>query len=87
MKCKPRVAHAQVQEDVLVAAYSDRLLSQARCRVVMDDKEHYLWRGLRVRMGICQDVPQAIVPHCTSGRADYFGSAVNRSVLALKYAW
>lgn len=31
-------------------------------------------------MGIWESVPNRVVPHTTSGRADYFGTLVNRSV-------
>ena len=68
----------QVQEELLSAAYSDEALCLPTCGVALDSEQRYLWRGPRVRMGLCQDRPQAIVPHSTSGRADYFGSAVNR---------
>ena len=70
----------QVQEEMLHTAYTDDVLCLPKCGVMIDHSERYIWRGPRVRMGACQDVPQAIMPHSTSGRADYFGSAVNRWV-------
>ena len=37
--------------------------------------------GPRVRMGIYEGKPIRVVPHTTSGRADYFGPFVNRCML------
>ena len=37
-----------------------------------------LWRGPRVRMGMFEGQPVAVVPHPASGRADYFGTLCNR---------
>lgn len=39
-----------------------------------------VWVGPRARMGICEAIPNRVVPHTTSGRADYFGPLVNRCV-------
>lgn len=36
-------------------------------------------RGLRAKVGIYQGVPLSVVPHATTGRADYFGTLVNRA--------
>lgn len=63
---------------MLSATYTDDVLCLPKCGVVMDDVGEIIWRGPRVRIGLCQDKPQTVVPHSTSGRADYFGSAVNR---------
>lgn len=68
----------QVQEEMMKAAYDDDVLCLPGCGVTVDGHEGFIWRGPRVRMGICQDLPQAIMPHSTSGRADYFGGLVNR---------
>lgn len=38
-----------------------------------------LWCGLRACMGLFQDVPVAVCPHRSTGRADYFGTFVNRA--------
>lgn len=63
---------------MLNAAYESSVLCLPGCGVMMDGQDRFMWRGPRIRMGICQDVPQAIMPHPTSGRADYFGGFVNR---------
>ena len=39
-----------------------------------------LWRGPRVKMGMYEGSPTAVVPHPASGRADYFGILCNRCV-------
>ena len=70
----------QLQEAMLNASYSDDVLCLPGCGVVMDDDLQYLWRGPRVRAGLCQGVPQRVTPHSTSGRADYWGSLVNRYI-------
>lgn len=68
----------QIQEEMLNATYSDDVLCLPNCGITMDDCMQYLWRGPRVRMGMCEGAPQCISPHGSSGRADYFGSMVNR---------
>jgi class 3 adenylate cyclase len=38
-----------------------------------------VFRGPKVKMGIYGGVPTRVLPHNTTGRADYFGPLVNRS--------
>ncbi|GIL68254.1 hypothetical protein Vafri_21507 [Volvox africanus] len=38
-----------------------------------------LLRGFRAKVGIFTGVPLSVVPHATTGRADYFGALVNRA--------
>lgn len=38
-----------------------------------------VFRGPRVKMGVYCGVPTRVVPHTTTGRADYFGQVVNRA--------
>ena len=70
----------QVQEGMLNATYSDDILCLPDCGIVMDDQFQYLWRGPRVRMGMWDAVPHRVVPHGSSGRADYYGGLKNRYV-------
>ena len=65
---------------MLNGVYEDSVLCLPHCDVFMDEELQYLWRGPRIRMGVCEGMPQKVVPHSTSGRADYFGSLVNRYV-------
>jgi exonuclease 3'-5' domain-containing protein 2 len=37
------------------------------------------FRGLRAKVGIYSGVPLSVVPHATTGRADVFGTVVNRA--------
>lgn len=37
------------------------------------------FRGPRVRMGVYRGQPTRVVPHASTGRADYFGPLVNRA--------
>lgn len=37
------------------------------------------FRGPRVRIGLYRGIPTRVVPHSTTGRADYFGPLVNRA--------
>ncbi|WIA33706.1 hypothetical protein OEZ86_006824 [Tetradesmus obliquus] len=37
------------------------------------------FRGPRVRIGLYRGIPTRVVPHTTTGRADYFGCLVNRA--------
>ncbi len=46
---------------------------------VFDDNNQAIFRGPRVRMGIYRGRPTRIVPHTSTGRADYFGPLVNRA--------
>lgn len=39
-----------------------------------------LFQGPHVKMGIYRGRPTGVSPHVTTGRADYFGPFVNRSV-------
>ena len=36
-------------------------------------------RGLRAKVGVYTGAPMSVVPHTTTGRADYFGAIVNRA--------
>lgn len=67
---------------MLHAQYGDEVLCLPHCGIVMDEDLQFLWRGPRIRMGMCEGMPQRVVPHSTSGRCDYFGSCVNRWVMA-----
>lgn len=70
---------AQVQQQLLEAAWSDRVLALPGCGPALNTAMEVIWVGPRARMGICEAVPNRVMPHTTSGRADYFGPLVNRS--------
>ena len=70
---------AQVQQQLLEAAWSDRVLALPGCGPALNTAMEVIWVGPRARMGICEAVPNRVVTHPTSGRADYIGPLVNRS--------
>ena len=39
-----------------------------------------LWKGPRVKMGLCEGQPALVAPHAASGRAEYFGSLCHMCV-------
>ena len=69
-----------MQQQLLEAAWSDRVLALPGCGPALNTSMEVIWVGPRARMGIWESVPNRVVPHTTSGRADYFGTLVNRSV-------
>lgn len=71
----------QVQQLLLEGAWSDRVLALPGCGPALSSSMEVLWVGPRARMGISEAIPSRVVPHTTSGRADYFGPLVNRSVI------
>ena len=68
----------QLQEDMVSKQHDSDILQLPGCGVTVGEDMHYLWCGPRVRCGLCEGVPTSVVPHTTSGRADYFGTIVNR---------
>lgn len=73
----PGVAE-QVQEAMLQGTWSRDVLALPNCGAGSEHSNHILWYGPRVRMGMYEGEPTCVVPHATSGRADYFGPMVNR---------
>ncbi|KAL0031937.1 hypothetical protein WJX79_006910 [Trebouxia sp. C0005] len=68
-----------VQQLLLEGAWSDRVLALPGCGPALSSSMEVLWVGPRARMGISEAIPSRVVPHTTSGRADYFGPLVNRA--------
>mmetsp|Transcript_7839 Transcript_7839/g.48595 ORF Transcript_7839/g.48595 Transcript_7839/m.48595 type:complete len:349 (+) Transcript_7839:2144-3190(+) len=61
---------------------ADRMSSSINAPEVSDagaNAPQVLWCGLRACMGLFQDAPVAVCPHRSTGRADYFGTFVNRA--------
>jgi class 3 adenylate cyclase len=48
----------------------------ATLRVI--DGDSLIFAGLRAKIGIFMDTPLEVTPHGSTGRADYFGTFVNR---------
>ena len=68
----------QVQDAMLQGMWSREVLALPKCGAASGAGSQILWYGPRVRMGIYEGEPTRVVPHSTSGRADYFGPLVNR---------
>ena len=49
------------------------------CEEERDMHGNVVFRGPKVKMGIYSGVPTRVLPHNTTGRADYFGPLVNRA--------
>ncbi|KZT50347.1 L domain-like protein [Calocera cornea HHB12733] len=67
------------QEELLTLDWPAALLNDPDGKVVTDADGVVIERGLMVRMGIHYGVPTASDLDPTTGRMDYFGSAVNRA--------
>ena len=85
-----------MQQLLLQGAWSDKVLALPGCGCALSSGMEVVWVGPRARMGISEAIPSRVVPHTTSGRADYFGPLVNRYISAcippvqpwlLKTAW
>eukprot|EP00899_Mesostigma_viride_P017482 jgi/Mesvir1/25735/Mv01917-RA.1 len=44
-----------------------------------DKRDKFIYRGLRIKIGIYWDVPTRCMPHASTGRAAYFGPLMNRA--------
>ncbi|PNW77776.1 hypothetical protein CHLRE_10g451250v5 [Chlamydomonas reinhardtii] len=58
---------------------TELLVDHAEGRVQLAEDGQPLLRGFRAKVGIFTGVPLSVVPHATTGRADYFGALVNRA--------
>eukprot|EP00899_Mesostigma_viride_P002723 jgi/Mesvir1/12451/Mv00606-RA.1 len=86
--CAVQFAEA-VQREMMALPWSRRLLEEEPAaeviRPAMQDasgspmKEMVAFRGLRLQIGMCMDVPSDCRPHMATGRAAYFGPVVNRA--------
>ncbi|MCJ1427724.1 hypothetical protein MMC29_005629 [Sticta canariensis] len=59
--------------------WSQEVLALPNCGPQVTEEGLLIWYGPRVRMGMCEGSPTSVMPHTTSGRADYFGPFVNRA--------
>ncbi len=80
LKQKSCIVATQVQQVLLEGAWSDKVLALPGCGPALSSSMEVVWVGPRARMGISEAIPSRVVPHTTSGRADYFGPLVNRYV-------
>ncbi|GIL95768.1 hypothetical protein Vretimale_1718 [Volvox reticuliferus] len=78
----PRVAAEAglaLQEWLLQADWPTDLFELSSGRLALGPGGRPLLRGFRAKVGIFTGVPLSVVPHATTGRADYFGAMVNRA--------
>ena len=75
-----------MQQQLLEGAWSDQVLALPGCGPALSSSMEVVWVGPRARMGISEAIPSRVVPHTTSGRADYFGPLVNRLSQLFPYA-
>lgn len=86
-----------VQAALLELPWADRLLSLpgfgptsppeiGRSWGEMNFQIKYIFRGLKIQMGIEYGLPSEIIPHRSTGRADYFGTIVNTTARIAKAA-
>ena len=69
---------AQVQDAMMQGMWVDDVLALPNCAAELGEDEQLAWFGPRVRMGLFDGEPVRVMPHATSGRADYFGPVINR---------
>ncbi|GFH18457.1 guanylate cyclase domain-containing protein [Haematococcus lacustris] len=70
-----------VQETMMEAPWTPAMLSLPGCATSLSTEQPglLLFHGPRVKVGLYQGTPVKVVPHSTTGRADYFGPLVNRA--------
>eukprot|EP00775_Hariotina_reticulata_P008470 gene8470-8653_t len=75
-----------VQELLVWQSWSQKLLAQAPFLEVVDEAtELPLFRGPRMKMGVCQGSPRTIMPDHL-GRADYHGASINQAARYMEVA-
>eukprot|EP01025_Chloroclados_australasicus_P000524 TRINITY_DN10251_c1_g1_i12.p1 TRINITY_DN10251_c1_g1~~TRINITY_DN10251_c1_g1_i12.p1 ORF type:complete len:527 (-),score=50.69 TRINITY_DN10251_c1_g1_i12:1008-2588(-) len=68
-----------VQERVLKHVWMDKITKQEGFRKEYSREGTLLFNGPRLKVGLYEGIPTQIMPHTTTGRADYFGPLVNRA--------
>ncbi|KAK9818038.1 hypothetical protein WJX72_006076 [[Myrmecia] bisecta] len=68
-----------VQEALCEVHWGDDVLSLPPCKTIVGEQNQLLFRGPKAKMGVYEGTPTRVVPHTTTGRADYFGPLVNRA--------
>eukprot|EP00891_Asterochloris_glomerata_P005056 jgi/Astpho2/5056/fgenesh1_pg.00071_%23_35_t len=68
-----------VQEAMVDVHWGEDVTSKGPCKTQVGPTGQLVFLGPRVKMGIYQGTPDRVTPHTTAGRADYFGTFVNRA--------
>ena len=82
-----RALHLQLQEVMVQGMWGNEILSLPHCSAELTEAGELLYFGPRVRIGMCEGVPTMVMPHTTSGRADFWGSFVNRRACPRSRVW
>ena len=67
-----------VQELTMYLPWSQQVLMAKGCMVEYDLRGKLVFRGPRLKMGVCEGAPQKVMPDHL-GRADYYGPSVNQA--------
>jgi len=67
-----------VQELTMYLPWSQQVLMAKGCMVEYDLRGKLVFRGPRLKMGVCEGTPQKVMPDHL-GRADYYGPSVNQA--------
>jgi hypothetical protein len=65
-----------VQDTLLLAPWPAALLALPPCAERRIEGGPLLFRGPRLKMGVCEGLPRSVVPDC-AGRADFHGESIN----------
>eukprot|EP00899_Mesostigma_viride_P017170 jgi/Mesvir1/25454/Mv01724-RA.3 len=78
-----------IQREAMALEWTDQLLAQDAAAEVVKlagtpggsrhREERFVFRGLRLQIGLCMGIPSDCQPHMATGRAAYFGQVVNRA--------
>eukprot|EP00899_Mesostigma_viride_P014347 jgi/Mesvir1/22913/Mv19431-RA.2 len=78
-----------IQREAMDLPWSPKLLEEEQAAEVVKPalpsvegslaKEMVVFRGLRLQIGMCMEMPSDCQPHMATGRAAYFGPVVNRA--------
>ena len=67
-----------MQEAMMYAEWPENILKYEKFKVEHGSTGQLLFRGPRLKMGVCEGQPKTIAPD-HMGRADYHGTSVNQA--------
>ncbi|GAX74576.1 hypothetical protein CEUSTIGMA_g2025.t1 [Chlamydomonas eustigma] len=67
-----------MQETMLYASWPPSVLSYVKFRTEYSQDQRLMFRGPRLKMGVCEGQPKTIIPDHLA-RADYHGASINQS--------
>ena len=75
-------AVAEAAEQAFALPQDPDVRASNSIKMVSDTRAHVCCAGPRIKMGLYSGIPIKVVPHTTTGRADYFGTLVRIQFLA-----